>query len=104
MANVQNRELTGAERYFEHRASTSQKYRTALEESRYRIGEVDQIRRAIEQRRIEEGLSKAELARRAGMRPEAVRRLLGSRSVNPTLSTVVSLGSVLGLEIVACRV
>lgn len=38
------RELTGAERYLERRASASQKYRTALEESRHRTSEVDQIR------------------------------------------------------------
>jgi transcriptional regulator with XRE-family HTH domain len=56
---------------------------------------------SIEDQRIALGLSKAELARRVGVRPEAVRRLLSGHHANPTLSTVVSLASALGLDIVA---
>ncbi|MFH2072162.1 MAG: helix-turn-helix transcriptional regulator, partial [Actinomycetota bacterium] len=45
------------------------------------------------------GLSKADLARLLGMRPEEVRRLLSARSSNPTLFTVTKLASVLGMQI-----
>jgi ribosome-binding protein aMBF1 (putative translation factor) len=91
---------TGAQRYFDERARDSGEYRRALEEARTRIGATDSLIRAIEERRLELGLSKAELARRADMRPEVVRRLLGSGSSNPTLSTFVSLATALSMDLV----
>lgn len=53
----------------------------------------------IEQRREQLGLSKADLARLVGMRPEAVRRLLSAGGPNPTLFTVTKLASALGMQI-----
>jgi DNA-binding phage protein len=94
---------TGAERYFEERAAGSDEYRQALEDARLRIGAVDHVVRALDDQRQALGLSKAELARRAGMRPEVVRRLLGAGPTNPTLATVVSLASVLSLDITVTR-
>lgn len=91
---------TGAQRYFEDRARHSNDYRRALTEARARIQATDSLVRALEDRRIELGLSKAELARRADMRPEVVRRLLGSSSSNPTLSTVVALATALSMDLV----
>jgi DNA-binding phage protein len=90
---------TGAERYFEARAASSPEYRHELEAARARIAAVDAVVRALDERRRDLGLSKAELARRAGMRPEVVRRLLGGGSANPTLSTVISLASTMALDI-----
>jgi DNA-binding phage protein len=90
---------TGAQRYFEARAEGSSEYREALEDARLRIGAIDQVVRVLDEQRVALGLSKAELARRAGMRPEVVRRLLGVGSINPTLATVISLASALSLNL-----
>lgn len=90
---------TAAERYFEARAAHSPEYRQALDTARTRIAAVDGVVRALEERRRDLGLSKAELARRAGMRPEVVRRILGAGPANPTLSTVISLASAMALDV-----
>ena len=90
---------TGAERYFDARTAGSQEYRDALEAARTRITAVDSVIRALDERRKDLGLSKADLARQAGMRPEVVRRLLGAGSANPTLTTVISLANALSLDL-----
>ncbi|MDQ6949423.1 MAG: helix-turn-helix transcriptional regulator [Actinomycetota bacterium] len=46
-------------------------------------------------------MSKAELARRAGLPPEAVRRLFTMCSPNPTATTLVALARALELNLVA---
>lgn len=61
--------------------------------------EIDTILSHIEQRREELGLTKADVARLVGARPESVRRLLSARSSNPTLFTIMKLASVLGMEV-----
>ncbi|MHB1710491.1 MAG: helix-turn-helix domain-containing protein [Acidimicrobiales bacterium] len=76
-------------------------YAAAYKNARRRIDDVDKVVRAIEDQRVFLGLTKAELARRVGVRPEAIRRLLSGHHTNPTLSTVVSLAAVLELDIVA---
>jgi ribosome-binding protein aMBF1 (putative translation factor) len=91
---------TGAERYFRQRQGDPA-YAAAYNNARRRIDEVDQIVRTIDEQRIALGLTKAELARRIGTRPEAVRRLLSARHANPTLSTVVALAHELDLDILA---
>lgn len=91
---------TGAERYFEARGENTE-YRDAYERARSSIDEVDQIVGAIEERRVALGLSKAELARRVGVAPESVRRLLSAEHANPTLFSVVSLAQVFDMDIVA---
>ena len=90
---------TGAEQYLETRAAGSPEYRAALEAARSRIAAVDGVVRALDERRQVLGLSKAELARQAGMRPEVVRRLLGACRANPTLATVISLARVMSLDV-----
>ena len=90
---------TGAERYFEARAVGSREYRQALDDARVRIAAVDGVVRALDERRKDLGLSKAELARKAGMRPEVVRRILGAGPANPTLSTVISLASAMSMDV-----
>lgn len=90
---------TDAGRYFEERASRSPEYRQALEAARARIAAVDSVVRALDERRRDLGLSKAELARQAGMRPEVVRRILGAGPANPTLTTVISLASTMSMDV-----
>ncbi len=90
---------TAAERYFEERAASSPEYRQALEAARARIAAIDSVVRALDERRRDLGLTKAELARQAGMRPEAVRRILGAGPANPTLATVISLASAMAMDV-----
>lgn len=54
---------------------------------------------AIDERRQERHLSKAELARQIGVNPVQIRRLLTADEINPTLKTMHELLTVLGLEL-----
>lgn len=91
---------TGAERYFENRQRDPE-YLAAYRDARRRIAEVDQIMQAIDRQRVAREMSKAELARRIGVRPEAVRRLFAAKGANPTLATVVALARELDLDLMA---
>ena len=92
--------LTGAERYLNDRRRDPA-YDRAYVAARHRIDQIDAIIRALDQRRCNLKLSKAELARRANLRPEVIRRLFSAESPNPTLSTVVALAGALELELTA---
>jgi DNA-binding phage protein len=89
---------TGAERYLSSRLN-SPEYRAEYQTARDRIARIDTVVRSLDGRREEMGLTKAELARRAGMKPEAIRRLFSVERPNPTLSTLVALAGALDLEI-----
>lgn len=94
---------TGAERYFADQLKDPD-YREAYVQARHRIDQVDAVVRAFDDRRLELDLTKADLARRAGMKPEAIRRLFSVEHPNPTLSTISALALALDLEItVAAR-
>lgn len=89
---------TGAERYLEGRLRDPE-YRVTYERARQRIDQIDGVIRALDDRREELKLSKAELARRAEMRPEAVRRLFSAERPNPTLHTLAAIAQALGLDL-----
>src|SRR5438445_369967 len=74
---------TGAERYFAEQKQDPE-FRAAHEAAARRIRRIDELVRAIDARRVELGWTKAELARRAGMPPEAVRRLFSVVGPNTT--------------------
>ena len=93
-------ELTGAERYLKTRREDPE-YDRAYIAARRHIDQIDAIIRALDERRCNLKLSKAELARRADLRPEVIRRLFSAESPNPTLSTVVALAGALELELTA---
>lgn len=92
------RTRTGAERYLASRLEDPD-YRQAYEEARERIEQIDSVIRTFDARREELHLTKAELARRAGVKPEAIRRLFSAEKPNPTLATLVALAGALDLEI-----
>lgn len=92
------RARTGAERYLRDRRKDPE-YERAYDAARQRIDQIDGIIRALDQRRCSLELSKAELARRADLRPEVIRRLFSAESPNPTLSTLVALAGALELEL-----
>ena len=89
---------TGAERYLARRLQDPE-YRQAYEQARERIEQIDWMIRVFDVRREELNLTKAELARRAGVKPEAIRRLFSAEKPNPTLTTLVALAGALELEI-----
>jgi len=91
---------TDAERYFETQR-TDLEYERAYQEAAASVRAIDELVRSIDARREALGLSKAELARRAGLPPEAVRRLFTMRSPNPTATTLVALTRALELDLVA---
>ena len=89
---------TGAERYLaKHRKSSE--YRAAHDRARGGVGQIDTIVRAIDDHRTALGITKAELARRADLAPEAVRRLFSIEAPNPTIVTLVALADALDLEL-----
>lgn len=91
---------TGAEKYLE-RQRTNPEYERAYQEAAATVRAIDELVRSIDARREERGLSKAELARQAGLPPEAVRRLFTMRSPNPTATTLVALARALDFDLVA---
>jgi ribosome-binding protein aMBF1 (putative translation factor) len=94
-----SRNVTGADRYFDGRA-VEPGYGEAYEEARRRIEQVDRLVRALDERREELGFSKAELARRAELAPEVVRRLFSVDNPNPTIVTLTALADALDFEFV----
>lgn len=91
-------ERTGAERYLEERLSDPE-YGEAYDRARRRIAQIDNVIRALDAQRERLSLSKAELARRADMPPEAVRRLFSAERPNPTLHTLAAIADALGLDL-----
>jgi transcriptional regulator with XRE-family HTH domain len=63
----------------------------------------DDVVHSLDSRRVEMGLTKAELARRADTPPAAVRRLFSQQQKNPTLSTLVAIADALDLRIKATK-
>lgn len=90
---------TGGERYFDRRMGDPE-YADAYRRARSRIEAIDAVIRALDERRAQLELSKADLARRAGLKPEVVRRLFSAGPHNPTLSTVSALLGALDVELV----
>lgn len=90
---------TGAEKYFADRMSDPV-YRAEHAAATERIRSTDAIVRALDEKREASGLSKAELARRADLLPEAVRRLFSADNANPTLGTIMALAGALKVELV----
>ncbi len=46
-------------------------------------------------------MTKAELARQAGIAPEVVRRLFTAKGANPTAATLIALADALDFEVIA---
>ncbi len=89
---------TGAERYLAKKLE-DREYRIAYEQAKERIDQINGVIGALDERRTALNLTKAELARRAGVKPEAIRRLFSAESPNPTLSTLIALAGALDLEL-----
>jgi DNA-binding phage protein len=91
-------ETSGFDRYFAGRMK-DRAFATAYTEARAGIDSVNAFMRSLEAVRAQAEVSKAELARRTGTRPEAMRRLLTTKDANPTLATVLSVARSLGYRL-----
>ncbi len=74
-------------------------YAAEVQRERFRIDAIDRIVRTLDEARQEQGLSKAELARRTGRRAEILRRLFTAEQPNPTLETVVEVAAALDMDV-----
>ncbi|MEO8696414.1 MAG: helix-turn-helix transcriptional regulator [Acidimicrobiales bacterium] len=97
-----DRKTTGAEKYLAERMKDPA-YRAAYDAAKRRIEQVDALVQALDDRREQLGITKAELARRADLAPEAVRRLFSVDAPNPTATTLIALADALDLELVPRR-
>lgn len=86
------------EKYREQRLADTE-FRELYDRHRSEIDAIDEILSAIDHRREELEMTKADLARLTGKKPESVRRLLSGRIANPTLVTVLGMAEALGMEI-----
>lgn len=90
--------MTSSSGYFARRHQDPD-YAAEVRRERARIDAVDRIVRQLDESREEQGLTKAELARRTGRRAEFLRRLFTAETPNPTIETVVEVAAALHLEV-----
>jgi DNA-binding phage protein len=74
-------------------------FASAHRQAKAEIAATDAIVRRLDQERERAQMSKAELARRAGMPEETVRKLFTADGVNPELNTINRLAAPLGLQL-----
>ena len=86
---------TGAERYFQRRLQDPS-YSEAHQRGAATVSAIDDLVRALDLVRVEQHLSKAELARRVGVDPAAVRRFFSTDAPNPTAQWLVQVARALG--------
>ena len=94
-----NAGLVAFDRCVSQRRAASPEFDAEYLAAKAEITAIDAIMNALDHAREDSGLTKAELARRSGLGPEAVRRLFTVDSVNPTLRTVVALATAMDLDI-----
>lgn len=78
-------------------------YAEGFRQARAEIAAVDAVMQGIEKERVRQGLTKAELAKKAGLPSVSVRRLFTKRNPNPGLATAAALAVPLGLQITLSR-
>lgn len=81
------------------RLRSEPEYGEAYQVASRRIAMFDDVVRSLDERRLELGLTKADVAARANMPAAAVRRLFSQQQKNPTLVTLVAIADALDLHI-----
>jgi DNA-binding phage protein len=89
---------TTFDKYFDRRMGDPD-FAIAYVDARKAIDSIDGLIRVLDEARLVEGVSKADLARQVGARPEILRRLFTSAEPNPTLTTVLKLVDALGFHL-----
>lgn len=77
----------------------SPKFAREYRRAKVEISTMDALVRQIERERTRAKLTKADLARRAGLPEESIRKLLTAPGANPTLATLGRLVAPLGLRV-----
>jgi transcriptional regulator with XRE-family HTH domain len=95
---ARQRKMTGFDQYVQTQMRKPGFAKT-FREAKAEIEAVDGLLRRLDEARLKARLSKAELARRADVPQESVRRLFTAKRSNPTLQTIVRLARVLGLRL-----
>jgi DNA-binding phage protein len=95
---------TGFDRFFDAQMRDP-KFARGYGKARREIDGVDRIVRALDDARIDLGMTKAQLAHAISAKLEIVRRLFTAKSPNPTLGTVVKVAAALGftVQLIAAR-
>lgn len=78
-------------------------FRVAYERSLREIEQTDQVIRALDELRVDLGMSKAELARRINRNASSIRRLFTASSARPELPLVAAIADALGAEVKVVR-
>lgn len=89
---------TAFDRDFEHDMADPA-FRDAYTAARARIDAIDSVINDMDAAREQQGISKAELARRVGVSDAVIRRLFSAADRNPTMKTIVAVATALGLEV-----
>ncbi len=77
----------------------SPEFAEEYQRAKVEIATMDTLVRQIERERSRAKLTKADLARRAGIPEESLRKLLTSPGANPTVATLERLAAPLGLQL-----
>lgn len=83
------------------RATQTPELRERYTQTKQAVIQVRAVLQELDAQRDRAGLTKAELAERAGIDPSVVRRLFTSSHSNPTLHTVLAVAAALDMEIIA---
>jgi ribosome-binding protein aMBF1 (putative translation factor) len=78
-------------------------FRAAHERSSREIEQTDLVIRALDALRVDQGMSKAELARRINRNASSIRRLFTAGRARPELPLVVAIADALGAEVKVVR-
>ena len=92
------RRKTAFDRYVDKRMK-SRAFAEAHRQAKVEIDATDAIVRRLDAARERARMTKAELARRAEMPEETIRKLLTAEGVNPTVNTINRLAAQLGLSL-----
>ena len=93
-----NKRKTAFDRYLDERMK-DREFSREYADARAEIDAIDRIIRTLDEVRKASNLSKADLARRIGAKPEIVRRLLTAEDPNPTIATVAKVSAALNLRL-----
>jgi ribosome-binding protein aMBF1 (putative translation factor) len=74
-------------------------FRAAYKRAAREIEQTDQVIRALDELRVDLGISKAELARRINRNASSIRRLFTASSARPELPLIAAIADALGAEV-----
>jgi ribosome-binding protein aMBF1 (putative translation factor) len=74
-------------------------YRAAYDRAAGEIQQIDEVIRALDELRVDLGMSKAELARRIDRNASSIRRLFTAQQARPELGLVAAIADALGAEV-----